>query len=132
MAKKVALVAGASGVTGQALLEHFDGRDDWRVIGLASRLPEGTDPGRFVAMDLLDPDECARKANGLGDVTHVFFAAYREQPTEAAQVVTNGAMLMVIAVYVAICKEIGVPLAFPGTLVFDRLFRDLRQRKLIP
>jgi hypothetical protein len=41
-------------------------------------------------------------------------------------------LLMVIAVYAAICKEIGVPLAFPGTRVFDRLFRDLRQRKLIP
>jgi nucleoside-diphosphate-sugar epimerase len=203
LVEKVALVAGASGVTGRALFEHFDSRDDWQAIGLASKLSEGADPGRFVAMNLLDPDECARKAKGLGNVTHVFFAAYREQPTEAAQVATNGAMLrnlmialeaiaaglrhvnliegtkaygchfgpfktparetdprhlppnfyydqedfliaqskdkswswsalrpdlimgpsegypmnllMAIAVYAAICKEIGVPLAFPGT-----------------
>jgi nucleoside-diphosphate-sugar epimerase len=203
MPEKVALVAGASGVTGRALLEHFSGRDDWRVIGLASRLPEGAEPGGFVAMDLLDPDDCARKAKALAEVTHLFFAAYREQPTEAAQVAVNGAMLqnlvtvleaaapglrhvdlmegtkaygchfgpfktparetdprhlppnfyyqqedilvaqsrgkswswsalrpdlimgpgeghpmnllMVIAVYAAVCKEIGVPLAFPGT-----------------
>jgi nucleoside-diphosphate-sugar epimerase len=93
MPEKVALVAGASGVTGRALLEHLESHDDWRVLGLASRAPEGTDPGRFVAMDLLDPDDCARRARALVDVTHLFFAAYREQPTEAAQLATNGAML---------------------------------------
>jgi nucleoside-diphosphate-sugar epimerase len=93
MSDKVALIAGASGVTGRALLEHFSARDDWRVLGLASRVHDGVDPGRFVAMDLLDPDNCARNAERLAAVTHLFFAAYREQPTEAAQVATNGAML---------------------------------------
>ena len=91
--QRVAFVAGASGVTGGAFLEHFDGRDDWRAIGLASKLPEGADPDRFVVMNLLDPDECTQKAKDLRNVTHLFFAAYREQPTEAAQVATNGAML---------------------------------------
>jgi nucleoside-diphosphate-sugar epimerase len=93
MPNKVALVAGASGVTGRALLEHLESRDDWRVLGLASRVPQGADPGRFVAMDLLDPGDCARQAKTIADVTHLFFAAYREQPTEAAQVATNEAML---------------------------------------
>lgn len=203
MPEKVALVAGASGVTGRAILEHLGTLDDWRAIGLASRVPEAADARRFVAMNLLDPDDCQRKAKELSSVTHVFFAAYRQEATEAGQVATNGAMLrnllaalepvasnlahvnlmegtkaygchfgpfktpaqetdarhlppnfyfeqedilmaasrgkrwtwsalrpdlimgpgegfpmnllMVIAVYASICKELGVPLAFPGT-----------------
>jgi nucleoside-diphosphate-sugar epimerase len=44
-------------------------------------------------MDLLDAANCARKATQLAEVTHLFFAAYREEKTEAAQVTTNGTML---------------------------------------
>jgi nucleoside-diphosphate-sugar epimerase len=86
-------VAGASGVTGRALLEHFGSRPEWRVIGLASRVPQGAGAAGFVGMDLLDPTDCARKAGHLAEVTHLFFAAYKEEKTEAAQVATNGAML---------------------------------------
>jgi nucleoside-diphosphate-sugar epimerase len=93
MPDNVALVAGASGVTGRALLEHLGSRPGWRVFGLASRMPAGADPEHFIAMDLLDPDDCARGTKRLAEVTHLFFAAYREQPSEAAQVATNGAMI---------------------------------------
>jgi nucleoside-diphosphate-sugar epimerase len=93
MPDKVALVAGATGVTGRALLEHLASRPGWRAIGLASRMPAGAAAGQFVAMDLLDPGDCTRAADQLAEVTHLFFAAYRERPTEAAQVETNGAML---------------------------------------
>jgi nucleoside-diphosphate-sugar epimerase len=93
MPDKVALVAGASGVTGRAILEHLDTCEDWRAYGLASRMPDGADPKRFLAINLLDPDDCARKARELASVTHLFFAAYRQEPTEAGQVATNGAML---------------------------------------
>jgi hypothetical protein len=95
-----------------------------------SRVISGANSGAicFGKEDLLDPDECARKANGLGDVTHVFFAAYREQPTEAAQVVTNGAMLRNL---MTALEAVAAGLRHVN-LMFDRLFRDLRQRKLIP
>jgi len=93
MQDRVALVAGASGVTGIAFLEHLSQSLEWQTIGLASRLPASADREQFVAMNLLDPDDCARGSKRLADVTHLFFAAYRERPTEAAQVETNGAML---------------------------------------
>jgi nucleoside-diphosphate-sugar epimerase len=93
MSSNVALVAGASGVVGRALVEHFAGLLDWDVIGLASRAPAERTGGRFLAIDLLDPSHCAAQAPALADVTHLFFAAYREQNTEAAQVAVNGAML---------------------------------------
>jgi nucleoside-diphosphate-sugar epimerase len=93
MQDQVALVAGASGVTGIAFLEHLSQRPGWRTIGLASRLPASADREQFLAMNLLDPHDCASGAKRLADVTHLFFAAYRERPTEAAQVETNGAML---------------------------------------
>jgi putative ribosome biogenesis GTPase RsgA len=91
MAERVAIVAGASGVTGRALLEHFDGRDDWRVIGLASKLPEGANPGRFVGMIEYDVFADTTKARRFG-FHHVV-------ETEA---------------------------------MFDRMFRDLQRRKVIP
>ena len=75
MPEKVALIAGASGVTGRALMEHFRAREDWRVLGLASRIHEGADHRRFVAMDLLDPDDCARNGERLAAVVGYWVCA---------------------------------------------------------
>ena len=185
------------------LLEDFDSRNDWRAIGLASKLPEWGEPGRFVAMNLLDADECAkdgenawqRHARVLRRVSRAadrgcaggYERAMLRNLVIALEAVAPGLrhvnliegtkaygchfgpfktparetdprhlppnfyydqedfliaesqdklwswsalrpdlimgpsegypmnLLMVIAVYAAICKEIGVPLAFPGT-----------------
>ena len=91
--KRVALVAGASGVTGRGIVEHLAGLDGWDVVGLARTPPDLESRARFLAVDLLDPGGCRAKLGGLGDVTHVFYAAYREGATEAEQVALNGAML---------------------------------------
>ena len=40
MAKKVALVAGASGIVGRGIVEELARHDDWEVIGLARNPPE--------------------------------------------------------------------------------------------
>jgi uncharacterized protein YbjT (DUF2867 family) len=37
MEKKLALVVGASGISGRGLVEHLGGLDDWDVIALARR-----------------------------------------------------------------------------------------------
>jgi nucleoside-diphosphate-sugar epimerase len=93
MDKKVALVAGASGIIGRGIVECLVGRDDWEVIALARKPSEEATRARFISVDLLDPRDCADKLGGLRDVTHVFYAAYKEQPTETGQVAVNGAML---------------------------------------
>src|SRR4051812_29300722 len=93
MDRKVALVAGASGIIGRGIVECLVGRDDWDVIALARKPAEPVSRARFLPVDLLDLRDCADKLGGLSDVTHVFFAAYKEQPTESGQVAVNGAML---------------------------------------
>ena len=91
--RKVALVAGATGIIGRGIVEHLSGLDDWEVIALSRSAPDYQSRGRFVSADLLDSGDCRAKLGGLGDVTHLFFAAYREMPTEAERVEVNGAML---------------------------------------
>ena len=93
MHRKVALVAGARGIIGQGILEYLLGRDDWQVIALARQPSDEPSHARFISVDLLEPRECKDKLGGLTDVTHVFYAAYKEQPTESGQVVVNGGML---------------------------------------
>jgi nucleoside-diphosphate-sugar epimerase len=93
MEQKTALVAGASGVIGRGILECLLGRDDWDVIALARKPPDPVGRARFISVDLLDPRDCQSKLGGLKEVTHVYYAAYREQLTETGQVAVNGAML---------------------------------------
>jgi len=92
MKNKVALVAGASGVVGRGLVEHLTSLEEWDTIGLARRLQEA---GRtqFLPVDLLDPDDCRDKLADLDRITHLFYAAYQERPTESEQVEVNGMML---------------------------------------
>jgi nucleoside-diphosphate-sugar epimerase len=94
MDKHVALVAGASGVVGRGLVEHLATLDGWEVVGLArSAFDDLRGRARFLPVDLLDPDDCRAKLGSVGDVTHIFYAAYLAQPTEAKQATLNLAML---------------------------------------
>jgi nucleoside-diphosphate-sugar epimerase len=93
MEKKVALVAGSSGIVGRGLVEHLATLEDWDIVGLARKTPGDASRGRFVTVDLLNEGECKNRLGGLGQVTHVFFSAYQERPTEADQVTVNAAML---------------------------------------
>jgi nucleoside-diphosphate-sugar epimerase len=107
---KVALVAGAQGVIGRNLIEHLSTsppheeslRDssqgprepEWEVIGLSRRGGESTRNVRHLTVDLLDAEETRAKLSDLTDVTHVFYAAYQDQPTWAELVPPNLAMLV--------------------------------------
>jgi nucleoside-diphosphate-sugar epimerase len=94
MGNQVALVAGASGIVGRGLVEYLSGLDGWEVIGLARKaFDDASARAQFVAVDLLDPGDCRATLGVLSDVTHVFYAAYLEQPNESKQVTANGSML---------------------------------------
>jgi nucleoside-diphosphate-sugar epimerase len=94
MAQKLrALVPGGVGVIGRALVRHLENRSDWEVIALSRRSPDFETKSRFVSVDLLDRDDCKRKLSEIGDVTHVFYAAYIEMPTLAELVPPNLTML---------------------------------------
>ncbi|AWN55652.1 SDR family oxidoreductase [Methylobacterium sp. 17Sr1-1] len=91
---RTALVAGANGIIGKALMETLAAAPGWRARAL-SRRPHGS-PGS-VAVDLTDA-AATRAALGqtLGqarDVTHLFYAALAPQPDLAEEDRVNGAML---------------------------------------
>ncbi|GAB3417516.1 SDR family oxidoreductase [Flindersiella endophytica] len=92
--RKVALVAGAQGVIGRNLIEHLSTLPDWEVIGLSRRGGESTGNVRYLTVDLLDAEESRAKLSDLTDVTHVFYAAFQDQPTWAELVPPNLAMLV--------------------------------------
>ncbi|WP_407521211.1 SDR family oxidoreductase [Methylobacterium oryzisoli] len=88
--ERSALVAGVSGIVGNALARHLVA-EGWTVHGLARRstaLP-GMHP---VAADLTDP---AGLRTALSDLrpSHVFITTWLRQPTEADNIRVNGAMV---------------------------------------
>ena len=85
-----ALVVGASGITGSALVEQLVG-SGWGVSGL-SRSPVPASPARHVPADLRSPESLRRALAGLRP-THVFFTAWSRQQTEAENIRVNGGMV---------------------------------------
>jgi len=88
---RTALVVGVTGIAGyniaQALLTA-----GWRVIGL-SRARRYEIPGvEHVYADVLDQGSVEEAAAG-GNITHLFFATWSRQETEARNCTVNGAML---------------------------------------
>ena len=75
------VIAGASGLVGNATLELFLSRNGWSgVTALSRRSPEidSRRPFTHLSVDLRDAD-AARKALGdLTDVTHLVYAALYE------------------------------------------------------
>jgi nucleoside-diphosphate-sugar epimerase len=91
VSKKIALIAGASGIVGQNLASLLVEQGDWDVLGLA-RSPLATKGVTPVAADLQDP---ASLRAALADVkpTHVFLTTWLRQPTEAENIRVNGGMV---------------------------------------
>ncbi|WP_441228418.1 SDR family oxidoreductase [Tardiphaga sp. 20_F10_N6_6] len=85
-----ALVVGASGIVGSATISALL-QDGWEVAALARRPPAsaGVIP---VAADLQDP-KALRAALGDLSPSHVFFASWVRQPTEAENIRVNSAMV---------------------------------------
>lgn len=88
-----ALIAGALGVVGRALVENLEDDPAWKVIGLSRRAPDFETSARFIGVDLLDPADIAAKLSDLSDVTHIFFTPYAPRATFAEEVAPNLAML---------------------------------------
>ena len=84
-----ALVAGALGVTGRTLINYLASLGHWEVIGLSRRSPEFRTTAKFIAVDLLNRSEVETRLNGIGDVTHVFYAALQPAANFFEEVAPN-------------------------------------------
>ena len=86
-----ALVVGATGISGGNLVRRLRA-DGWEVLGLCRRAA-GLDHGiRPLSVDLLDAEAVAAAVQGTAP-THVFYATWSRQATEAENCDVNGRML---------------------------------------
>jgi nucleoside-diphosphate-sugar epimerase len=94
MAQKTAVVAGALGIVGRALVAHLQESGDWDIVTLSRRPAEFGPAVRHVAVELLDAAESRARLRELTDATHVFFCAYAPGATVAEEVAPNLAMVV--------------------------------------
>ena len=91
MNAKVALVVGASGISGLNLAQQLAAQPEWTVYGVARR-PLALDKVKSIAVDVLDPAALKTAVKDLG-ITHVFFATWLRQENEEKNCEVNGQML---------------------------------------
>ena len=99
MAKNKVLVAGASGLVGFAAVRHFASLDEWEVVGVSRRIPDGLEGATLLSVDLQDQARCTEVFSQMPDVTHLVYTALYEKPgvvqgwREQDQMQTNLRML---------------------------------------
>lgn len=93
------LIAGASGVCGNAAMDYFAGRG-WDVIGTSRRPTLSDARAQYVQADLSDAAGCGEIFGKMHDVTHVYYAALNEKDedlrggwSDPQQIAKNFAML---------------------------------------
>jgi len=77
--RKKMLVAGATGIVGQAALEHFAASDDWDVVAVSRRKPECNASFDHAAVDLTDEERCREAFGSMSDITHVIYTALHDR-----------------------------------------------------
>jgi nucleoside-diphosphate-sugar epimerase len=94
MAVRRALICGATGIVGRAILEMLKTRPRWEAVGLSRDAARAAALGvPHVACDLADARACREAAAHLPAPTHLFFATWSHQRDEAENCAVNGAML---------------------------------------
>ena len=94
MANKIALIAGALGLVGRALMRHLDRLHDWTVIGLSRRKPDFPIEGRHISIDLGYGLDCINKLSDCNHVTHIFYTAYAPRAGLAEEANLNNRMFV--------------------------------------
>ena len=87
--QKTAVVVGALGVIGRYIVERLLAAGDWNVIGLSRRGAPDQPRYRHISVDLLDLADTRAKLAGLGDVTHIFYAAFQASTGVASGYAAN-------------------------------------------
>ncbi|SFO13978.1 Nucleoside-diphosphate-sugar epimerase [Candidatus Pantoea varia] len=90
--KKVALVAGASGIVGQQLCQALVA-DQWQVTALTHRSELAVSGTEVIAVDLRDRQQTDERLASLTDVTHIFYSAWLNAADWESMVGPNLAML---------------------------------------
>ncbi|MBB3103310.1 SDR family oxidoreductase [Azomonas macrocytogenes] len=89
-AKNVALVVGASGIIGNALVETLKASPDWHIRAVRRTFVAEIET---IDLDLADAMQTRQALEVAGDTTHVFYAALCPDSNLAKEAEINGAML---------------------------------------
>ncbi len=79
-ARHTIVVAGASGVVGQAVVQLLGAQPDRDVVAVSRRRPPGIEHATFLSVDLSDARACHDALTSIGPVTHLVYAAVKEAP----------------------------------------------------
>jgi len=85
-----ALVVGASGIIGNAVVRELKGRPEWRVRAMPRTFVEGVET---IKADLTDADATRQALEAARDTTHVFYAALKGGNGLLDEERINGGML---------------------------------------
>jgi nucleoside-diphosphate-sugar epimerase len=88
--KYSALVVGASGIIGNAVVRELRGRPDWQVRALPRTFVDGVET---IKVDLLDAQATRQALESARDTTHVFYAALKGGTDLLDEERINGGML---------------------------------------
>ena len=77
--KRKILIVGALGAVGRCVLEHFEGKPDWDIVGAARRTPDFKTRATWVSVDLRDRADCEAKLGQMKDITHIAYTAVYEK-----------------------------------------------------
>jgi nucleoside-diphosphate-sugar epimerase len=93
--KKVAIVVGATGITGRAITQYLDKQEEWNEIYTISRknLDFKTTKVKHINVNLQDRKDVENKLGSLHHITHIFYAALVEADTLADYIEPNLKML---------------------------------------
>jgi nucleoside-diphosphate-sugar epimerase len=94
MASRTAVVAGALGIVGRALVNRLLASGGWDVVSLSRRQADLGAGVRHVQVNLLDAHDTHAKLRELDNATHVFYCAYAPGASAAQEVAPNLAMVV--------------------------------------
>ena len=78
MEQSTVLIAGASGLVGQAAARHFASIPGWHVVTVSRRPPSVPVASEWLSLDLGDKSQCMKLLSSRPDITHVVYAALYE------------------------------------------------------
>lgn len=130
--EKSVLIVGASGLVGTAAANSFHNAG-WRVIAASRRKPELLgDHITHLPLDLQNKVQCASAIDGLGNISHVVYAAVYEKAglvdgwTDPEQIRTNNQMMRNLIGPLAekgVLKHVSV---LQGTKAYGAMVRPMR------
>src|SRR6516165_6081733 len=93
MAAPHALITGAHGIVGLNLVQELAQRGDWKVTATGRRGSLPVPNFEYIPADLTDADGLRSALAGCGNITHLFFAAFRYNADPFEETAVNMAIL---------------------------------------